>query len=216
MIAGRAIGTAVAALALAACTPATQRAPASPPQAASAPTDTGGLVPPGYGTLRQEDVAVQLQVEGVQVRMIPLDEGIIRLLAADSYRALHELARGRQAEVERAAAMHQLRQRNVWLVSFFGLAPEARFVAADVTITSGAREFRPLEIVPLTSGFGAQRVRAREVQSALYVFDDGLALSQPLVVTTGAARSSDWSDVMRRVERERALARSRAAAARGS
>ena len=52
---------------------------------------TPGLVPAGYGTLRQEDIAVRLTTGTFQLRVLPLDERIIRLLAPDSYAALHRL-----------------------------------------------------------------------------------------------------------------------------
>lgn len=212
-VGGRALTLALA-VGAGACASAAQGGAPAPVPAASTAADTAWLVAAGYGTLRQDEIAVTLPIEGAQVRLVPLDESVIRLLAADSYRALHELARGRAAEIERAAALHHLQQRNVWQVSFFGTAPEARFVAGDVTITSGARDFRPLEVIPVTAGFGTQRVGARQMQSALYVFDDGISLAQPLTIAVGTARSSDWSAVLPRLERERALARSRAAAAR--
>jgi hypothetical protein len=66
-------------------------------------------------------------------------------------------------------------------------------------------------VLPLTAGFGGQRLRQREVQSALYVFDGALDVNQPLVVTVETTRDESWARVvLPRVERERALVRSRA------
>ena len=48
------------------------------------------LVPTGYGSLKQEDVAIRVARGGLQVQAIPLDESIIRVLSPDSYRALRE------------------------------------------------------------------------------------------------------------------------------
>ena len=55
--------------------------------------DTTGRasVPVGFGTLRQDDIAIRLELQGLIVRAIPLDENLIRLLTPDSYRALREL-----------------------------------------------------------------------------------------------------------------------------
>src|SRR5438046_9757364 len=55
--------------------------------------DTTGRasVPVGYGTLRQDDIAIRMELPGLIVRAIPLEENLIRLLTPDSYRALREL-----------------------------------------------------------------------------------------------------------------------------
>jgi len=55
--------------------------------------DTTGRasVPVGFGTLRQDDIAIRIELPGLIVRAIPLDENLIRLLTPDSYRALREL-----------------------------------------------------------------------------------------------------------------------------
>ena len=110
--------------------------------------DTGavalpGLVPAGYGTLRQEDIAVRLTTGTFQLRVLPLDERIIRLLAPDSYTALHRLLASMAPRITAAAQQAGVRQPTVFLVTFFGLQDQARFVAEDVTITSRNRFFRP-------------------------------------------------------------------------
>jgi hypothetical protein len=181
--------------------------------AATAGEDTvaGGALPAGYGSLRQEDVAIRLQVQDIVIQLVPLDESVIRVLSPDSYRALRQLAESRADAIARVATMHGLRERQLWYVTFFGLAPDARFTPTDVTIQSAGREFRPVEIIPLRGGFGEQRLQARESQSALYLFADGLDVGQPLTVTSGTQRNASWGETLRLVERERALIRSRAA-----
>ena len=52
------------------------------------------------------------------------------------------------------------------------------------------REFTPLEVLPLTAGFGADRVRQRDMQSALYVFDEGICPNQPLTMTIASVTST--------------------------
>jgi hypothetical protein len=97
----------------------------------------------------------------------------------------------------------------VWYVSFFGLAPEARFSPQELTVTSVARDFRPAEIIPLTAGFGSQRLQPRETQSALYLFDDALDVDQPFTVSLAGQQSASWTTILRTIERERSLIRSR-------
>jgi hypothetical protein len=169
------------------------------------------LVPPNYGTLRQDDIAIRMQVGQVQVRAIPLDESIIRVLAPDSYRSLRGLRESRREAVDRLAARYMLRERNVWLVSFFGLAPDARFSPGELTLNVSGRDYRPLEVLPLSSGFGEQRLDVRETQSALYLFGDGIDLSQPILVRMQGNEDSSWGAILQRIEQERALIRGRAA-----
>ena len=171
-----------------------------------APADA---IPPGKGTLRQDDIAIRLQTPGVQVRLIPLDEDILRVLAPDSYRALRDLLESRRTELSSLAARRGMRGESVWYVSFHGLEPEARFVPTDVMITSLGRDYRPVEILPLSAGFGAQRLRQRETLSALYLFEDGLEVEQPLTIAVGDARSAGWETTLRRIRQERAVIRGR-------
>ena len=66
--------------------------------------DAGDLLPPpGMGSLRQEDLAVRLDGPNVQIRLMPLDELVLRLLASDSYRSLHALREAKDAEMGRLA-----------------------------------------------------------------------------------------------------------------
>lgn len=181
-------------------------------RAPSTATDTApALVPAGYGTLRQDDIALKLQVDQVQVRAIPLDEAVIRVLAPDSYRSLHGLRESKREAIDRFAGRYLLRERNVWLVSFYGLAPDARFQPGELTLSVSGRDYRPLEILPLSTGFGEQRLAQRETQTALYLFGDGVNLSQPIVARMQGREDPSWADILQRIEQERALIRGRAA-----
>ena len=69
----------------------------------------------------------------------------------------------------------------------------------------------PVDAVPLTPGFGEQRLGQRETQAALFVFDGALDVNQPMTITFQTVQSTAWDAILRRVERERSLIRSRAA-----
>lgn len=184
-------------------------------RAARRAADTPGLVPPGFGTLRQDDVSLRLRSASLQVRAIPLDEAIIRLLSPDSYRAMSELKRSKAAAIAQVAGRNAVREPSVWYVSFFTVERgETRFSPRELIITNVGREFRPLDVLPLTPGFGEQRLRQNGRQDALYVFDGQLDAQQPLTVSYEAARNDDWAAILPLIERERALVRSRAAAGR--
>jgi hypothetical protein len=178
--------------------------------AAQDTTATPGLVPAGYGTLRQEDIAVRLTTGTFQLRVLPLDERVIRLLAPDSYTALHRLVASMAPRIAAAAQQAGLRAPMVFLVTFFGLQEQARFVAEDVTITSRNRFFRPIAVLPITPRWDEQQLRQRETASAVYVYEDGIALFEPFSVSYNGITSNDWEQALPTLDSERAAVLARA------
>jgi hypothetical protein len=179
------------------------------------PTDTlPGLPPAGFGTLRQEDVSLRLMPSNLQIRATPLDESIIRLLSPDSYRALSELKRSKTEAIAAVARRNAVRELSLWYVSFFAVERgETRFSPREFVITNVGRDFRPIDVIPLTPGFGEQRLRQNGRQDAVYVFDGQLDPQQPLTISYETARNDDWAGILPQIERERVLVKSRAAAA---
>ena len=175
--------------------------------------DTSGRtnVPAGFGTLRQDDIAIRLELQGLIVRAIPLDESVIRLLTPDSYRALRELQESNKASISAVARRMGGQRPDLWYVSFYGVQPDVHFSPMELIVTSGGRDFRALDVIPLSSGFGEERLQQRETQSALYLFDEAIDLDQPLTVTFQTLTNSDWELILQAIERERALVRGRAA-----
>ncbi len=183
------------------------RDPNTPPPAAAAQTQ----IPAGFGTLRQEDIAVQVQQFGLRVRAIALDESVIRVLSPDSYRTMHDVVESQRERIDAVRRRTALPSISAWYLSFFGVeVGEARFSPMEVVISNVGRDFRPIEVIGLSPGFGSQRLRQREVQHALYLFDGQLDVNQPLTISYETARSSDWASALDRIERERSLVRSRA------
>ena len=180
------------------------------------PADTTpGLVPAGFGTLRQDDLSLRITSSSLQVKASPLDESIIRLLSPDSYRAMSEIRRSKSEAIALVARRNGARDVSVWYVSFFAVERgETRFSPREFIITNVGREFRPLDVLPLTPGFGEQRLRQNGRQDALYVFDGQLDVQQPLSVSYATERNDDWSRILPLIERERSLVRSRASAGR--
>jgi hypothetical protein len=179
-----------------------------------APTDTlPGLPPAGFGTLRQEDVSLRLTSASLQIRATPLDESIIRLLSPDSYRALSELKRSKTEMIAAVARRNAVRELSLWYVSFFAVERgETRFSPREFIITNVGRDFRPIDVIALTPGFGEQRLRQNGRQDAVYVFDGQLDAQQPLTISYETARNDDWAGILPQIERERVLVKSRAAA----
>ena len=192
-------------------TPNDDQSPAAP-ASASATQDSLDVnqIPAGYGSLRQDDVAIRVQLPGYLVKAIPMDESVIRVLSPDSYRALRDLLQSQRSRIDALAARTGSRQPVVFYVSFYGLESDARFSPEEVVIRSSGRDFRPMEIIPLSSGFGEQRLRQRETQTALYIFDEAVNIGQPITVTVEGVQNTSWENTLRTIERERSLVRSRA------
>jgi len=169
-----------------------------------------GLPPAGYGTLRQEDVAVRLRTGTFLLRVLPLDERVTRLLAPDSYASLHRLQESMAESVREAAARAGVHQPALMYVTFFGLQDRARFVPEDVTITSRNRFFRPAAILPITPRWSEQQLSQRETASAIYLYEEGIALFDPFTVSYGGATSTDWERTLPTLDRERAAVLARA------
>ena len=183
--------------------------PVLPPTRATVDSSVATMVPAGYGTLKQDDISIKLQGPGVLISVMPLDESVLRVLAPDSYRALHAIVESRRQQIAQRANLRGVRDPRIWLATFTGLEPDARFIPTDVTVTSGGREYRPFDLLPLTSGFGQQRLQPREVQRGLLLFEEGLDVSQPITVSVGGERNSDWESILRTIDLERAAVRAR-------
>jgi hypothetical protein len=166
--------------------------------------------PGGFGTLRQDDIALHIVTPNAELRILPLEEEIIRLFAPDSYQSLRLLVGAHSAEIEQVSVRRAIPRPTVFLVTFFGREPRAEFSPDDVTITSQNRFFRPAAIIPLSPAWTAQRLSQRETASALYLFEEGIALDEPFVVSYGAAQNDQWGERLPRIERERSRVDARA------
>jgi hypothetical protein len=208
----RALGLLAMSVAFSACAGGAQTAVGQEAALTPITDDTTGRasVPVGYGTLRQDDIAIRMELPGLIVRAIPLEENLIRLLTPDSYRALRELQESNKQSIAAVTRRTGGRAPDLWYVSFYGVQPDVHFSPMELVITSSGRDFRPLEIIPLSTGFGEQRLKQREAQSAIYLFDEAIELDQPLSVAFQNVRDDSWDQILTRVERERALVRARA------
>lgn len=176
--------------------------------------DTDDLPPPGFGTLRQEDLALRLQTATLRLTVLPLDEYVLRLLADDSYSALHQLVLSRDSAIQDAARRSGVRTPSLFLVSLFGLDRGVTFNPDDLLIESRNQVFRPVATIPITPQWGTHRLEQRETAIAIYVFEADIAVWEPLVVTFSGAHNTSWERTLRRLDEERAAVFARAAAAR--
>ena len=175
-----------------------------------------GLIPANYGSLKRDDLALTVQLQGLTIRAIPLDESVIRALAPDSYTSLHALREAHATELDRMRPRLGLSTIQAWYVQYFNVQQgEARYDPRDVQIRSAGRDFRPLDVIPLVTGFQDGRLAQGRSVDAIFAFDPAVSVSQPLVVTLGGKSTSAWADqLLGLLERERAAIWSRAAVAR--
>jgi len=145
---------------------------------------------------------------------VPLDERIIRLLAPDTYRSLNRLKSTRSDELDAIATRYGLRAPNVFLVRFFGLQPRVRFEPEFLTITSQNRLFRALEIIPMSPMWSGRQLNQRETAAAIYVFEDGIRILDPMTLSYATATTERWGALVRALDTERASVIARAAGRR--
>jgi hypothetical protein len=191
-----------------ACAPAigSESRPASRSTAErGAAAQTRVMVPAGYGTLRQDDATVSLRSGPVMVKITPLDEALIRLLAPDTYTRLHALRESRSAEADRAS----MRPVELFLVSFFSYQPDVLFQPEDLQLFHQSRVLRPSLIMPVTSGWGQQRLAQQETQTAIYAYESPIEYDQAITVRYGQVESDEWRQVLMRLETERSKVLSR-------
>lgn len=174
---------------------------------ALSPQDT---IPAGYGTLRRDDIFVRFSTGTIEVQVLPLDEEVIRLLAPDTYRSLHQLVKSRSNDVAEAAARAAADQATLIMVTYLGVVPQARFNPEDLNITSRGRLFRPVAIVPLSPTWSSYQLDARQQAAAIYLFDPAISLREEMVVSYQGQSSNSWNNSIRRLDQERARVKARA------
>ena len=179
--------------------------PKTPAEGAATAQQEEQLVPAGYGTLRQDEVTVQLRSGPLLIKATPLAEAVIRLLAPDTYDRLHALAESRRAE----AAQGTIDSPEMFLVSFFSYEQDVTFTPEDLQLTHQGRLMRATRVLPVTSGFGRQRLAQQENQTAIYVFDERIDYQQPVVVRYELVESGGWAQIIPKLEVERARVRAR-------
>jgi hypothetical protein len=169
------------------------------------------LPPVGYGTLGQGDVALRLSTELYDIQIMPLHEGIIRLMAPDTYASFHRLLESRAPELAESAARFGVRDPTYFLVTFFGRQQNARFSPDLLTVTSQNQVFRPVSILPLTPLWSGQQLNQRETARAIYMFADGIRLENELTVSYDRFATSAWATIIRTLDREWSSVQARAA-----
>lgn len=173
----------------------------APAGTAGVPVPDGQLPPPGYGTLRQEEVSMSLTSGDLQLMVTPLHESVTRVTAPDTERRLAGMAAANRSSGGAGA---------LFLVSFYSDQPNVRFVPEEVQLISRGLRLRPATITPVTPTWGQRRVQQRDTEMAVYSFVGEIDLESEVVLVYGLEQTRAWSAILPRIQAERARARARA------
>lgn len=165
-------------------------------------------IPTGFGTLRQDQVALSLRSSDLLIQVTPLDPSVIRVLATDTWERLRDLREGRAGRLQ---VLSGRSDPSLFLVSLFSYEQDVSFEPEDLNLINRGLRFRPLGIAPVTPGWGLQRLTQEVTQMAIYAFEPSLDLEQEIQVEYLDARSGGWNRILRDIqaERGRVLARAR-------
>ncbi len=161
------------------------------------------LPPGGYGSLTQNDLALRIRTPDLDVRFVPLDPRVTRLLARDSWESLRSVVQSRRAAIDSVADAAGVSRPGLALVTFFAQRANARFDPQTITVQIRGREYRPLGIVPFSGQFTSQQLDVRAQVSGIYLFQEDLPVNDSFTVLYAGQPSEDWQGKQRTLDRER-------------
>ncbi len=167
------------------------------------------MPPEGYGSLTQSDLTLRIVTPEIEVRMVPLDQRVTRLLAPDTYRSLQGLVESRRASIDSIARRSGTSRPGLALVTFFGQQAGIRFDPQTVAVTFRNQYLQPIGIVPYSPRFNSQQLNVREQVSGIYLFQEELPVGDSFRFSYGSLNSDDWQNKQRELDRERARVSSR-------
>ncbi|MGH7510378.1 MAG: hypothetical protein ACREMZ_13035 [Gemmatimonadales bacterium] len=162
-----------------------------------------------YGTLSQNELALRMQNDDIEIRFIPLDLRVTRLLANDAFQSLRSLVETRRRGIDSVASRAGVSEPGLALVSFFGRRSDARFDPQTLTLLIRNRVFRPLGVIPINPRFTSQQLDVREQASAIYLFEEDIPVDDSFSLAYGSLVSDDWRNKQTMLDRERARVASR-------
>ena len=187
---------------------------ASAPIAAAQTADPLPVTTVSYGTLNQNDLALRIRNEDVEIRFVPLDGKVTRLLANDAFQSLRSLVESRRRSIDSVASRAGVTEPGLALVSFFGLRADTRFDPQTLTVRLRSRALQPLGVIPINARFTSHQLDLREQASAIYLFEEDLPVDDSFSLSYGALVSEDWQTKQPLIDRERARVSARARSSR--
>lgn len=160
-------------------------------------------VPSGLGQLGQDEITLRLRSGPLEIRLVPLDERVTRLLSPDSERALLALLESRRAVVDSLAGRHAVRRVGVVLVTFFAHADNTGFDPRSILLRARSLAAQPVATVPLSAAFSGQVIDRRQQAMGLLLFEEPIPVTEPFIVEYRDARNEEWERRLPRLDRER-------------
>ncbi len=157
-----------------------------------------------YGTLNQNDLALRMRNDDVEIRFIPLDPKMTRLLANDAFQSLRSLVETRRRGIDSVASRAGVTEPGLALVSFFGVREATRFDPQTLTVRVRNRALQPLGLIPIDARFTSHQLNVREQASAIYLFEEDLPVDDSFSLSYGTLVSEDWQSKQPMIDRERA------------
>jgi hypothetical protein len=181
---------------------------ATPPRGTTEPSLLPGeALPGGLGTLRQEQVAVRLRRGGLELFVVPLDEGVTRTTAPDTWERLSALAQTHRAWFRERTGSDT--PYPLFLVALYTELEPLPFVADELAVVSGGIRLRPIMHRGLSPQWERGRVLPGDPLLAVYAFPPEALLEPDLEVEYQEVRSRDWSRILPVVQAEQARIRAR-------
>ena len=175
----------------------------APAQVVAADTAASNELPLGRGQLSQDNITVRLRNGTLDIRVVPLDERVLRLLSADGYAALHGLVSSHRRRIDSIAASRGVRKPGLALVSFHSLAPATRFDPQVLSLSLRNRLYRPIGVLPMTPTFSSQQLDAGGAATGIFIYEEELPVTEPFTVGYLDASSDEWERRLPRLETER-------------
>jgi hypothetical protein len=170
----------------------------------------GGELPPtGLGSLKQDNVNMRLVSSDVEVRFLPLDERLIRLLAPDAYQSLHGLVESKRGTIDSIARANGISSPGIVLVSFFGLRNGTQFDPLNLILSYRSQLRRPAALIAQTGNFTSRQLDVRQSAQGLLIYDEPVPVYERFEVQYNSSIGTWGDEVMRRIERERSRVQSR-------
>jgi hypothetical protein len=168
-----------------------------PPNSEPLPgAQTEVLPPAGSGSLRQEEISLELRPEGLRMEVTPLAEEVVRLAAPDSYERLLRLR-------EMLGSDAALAGETALLVTVQALRDGVVFDPAALRFERNGRPLAPADLRAATGAAAGGRLAAGETTLVLLRLDGPFRLDDELRVEYGDARATGWRQHLPRFQDER-------------
>jgi hypothetical protein len=163
----------------------------------------GPELPGGFGTLRQEDLAIRVRRGDLEMYLIPLSESVTRTGAPDTWARLSALEQTHRTWFRNRTGADT--PYVLFLAVLYAEGQPMAFEPEELAVVSGGLRHRLEGVRALTPGWDQGRVIPGDPQMAVYAFPPGIDLDrEDLEVEYHEVRGRDWSRILPRVRAERA------------